>query len=590
MRFLRVICAMIVVLSIDLCATQESEAQTDPEVPEGSTWIGRIVVPAPNWRPVEDGREDWLFLGRVTSETPDRVWVDCRVCLSKADALTPAEAELIYSKAIDEGGTSARAFACRAAIRLQSYSLKEALSDTNAALAIEPAKPQYRALHSRVLAGLGQEKEADAEACAVVDAAPDSAAACWTRGKAHEPRFRSSSWAFAWHSDALHLDPYWIEAYVGRALAHIQGNRFDQALSDLETAEGFAPPDAQTAYVRAMWHARQKQFEEAIAGLGEAIRRDRNFLPAYHHRADISRDQSKYALALLDLTEILRLDPDNAERIKDRGWARLMLKDDAGAIEDYTRVVQLNPEDATAYSRRGISHSNRGELDAALEDLNRGISLSPEGTGAAALLMRAEIYVRKSEIEKAVSDLTKATTDDFLGAEAYRRRSEIYVSQREFEKAEHDLNTLVRLAPSSANAWAARAKAHLEMNRREDALEDAEKSLQINRNPIALSVRARARELEGDLSGALADYDEAIRRGAIDQQVVGNRGYLHATFGEHDLAIADFTKAIKQGPERREYYRARALSNRALGRTAEATADDKSAAAEKTAEAEKLNR
>lgn len=84
-------------------------------------------------------------------------------------------------------------------------------------------------------------------------------------------------------------------------------------------------------------------------------------------------------------------------------------------------------------------------------------------------------------------------------------------------------------------------------------------------NPDALINRANKRATNGDLEGALGDFDEAIALNPAKATAYFNRGFLHNSLGKFEAAIHDFSEAIALLPDYDEAYFQRGNSYRQLG-------------------------
>ncbi|WP_299493486.1 tetratricopeptide repeat protein [Acaryochloris sp. IP29b_bin.137] len=84
-------------------------------------------------------------------------------------------------------------------------------------------------------------------------------------------------------------------------------------------------------------------------------------------------------------------------------------------------------------------------------------------------------------------------------------------------------------------------------------------------NPDALINRANKRAINGDMDGALGDFDEAIALNPARATAYFNRGFLYNTLGKFEAAIHDFSEAIALLPDYDEAYYQRGNSYRQLG-------------------------
>src|SRR5205809_4013108 len=89
--------------------------------------------------------------------------------------------------------------------------------------------------------------------------------------------------------------------------------------------------------------------------------------------------------------------------------------------------------------------------------------------------------------------------------------------------------------------------------------------------------RAQARRLKKDTAGAIADYTRAIELGSTNPAAYNNRGNARSENNDRDGAIADYTRAIELKPDYARAYYNRAVTKEAKGDKTGAEADFKMA-------------
>ncbi|WP_139458623.1 tetratricopeptide repeat protein, partial [Bathymodiolus thermophilus thioautotrophic gill symbiont] len=77
-------------------------------------------------------------------------------------------------------------------------------------------------------------------------------------------------------------------------------------------------------------------------------------------------------------TQIIELDPENANVFNNRGNAYSKLKNYEKAIENYNQAIKLKPDHANSFYNRGNVYSDLKRHKKAIEDYDQAIKLKPE--------------------------------------------------------------------------------------------------------------------------------------------------------------------------------------------------------------------
>jgi len=89
-------------------------------------------------------------------------------------------------------------------------------------------------------------------------------------------------------------------------------------------------------------------------------------------------DDKNYEQAIAPLNEAIRLHPGYAHAYYARGTAYYNLKEYFRALADHDRAIQLEPDFVAAYYARGVAHLTLGHNEQAIKDLERFLSESTD--------------------------------------------------------------------------------------------------------------------------------------------------------------------------------------------------------------------
>jgi tetratricopeptide (TPR) repeat protein len=235
-------------------------------------------------------------------------------------------------------------------------------------------------------------------------------------------------------------------------------------------------------------------------------------------------------------------DPTESEKVRaiayvGRGLAWLSKGNLDRAMADLTDAIRLNPNDSLAYNDRALIWRDMGDVDHAIADFNEAIRLDPLPRSDVPGIPHVNVYTNrglawqaKGDVDRALADFDQALRQDGNDADAYFRRGQFFiVSKRDLDRAIADLGAAIRLDPNHAQAYYMRGAARYEQYTRA--------SFWIERD---------------DLAGAIADYSEVIRLDPQNARAYYARGLAWNTDGDRDRAVADFTEAVRLNPLNQE--------------------------------------
>ena len=86
--------------------------------------------------------------------------------------------------------------------------------------------------------------------------------------------------------------------------------------------------------------------------------------------------KGSYDKANFEFTMALKLKPNSAEALIERGTTYNQLGDYQKAIEDFSKAITLSNKNYLAFNNRGVAYFRSGEVHKAIEDLQKAISLN----------------------------------------------------------------------------------------------------------------------------------------------------------------------------------------------------------------------
>jgi tetratricopeptide (TPR) repeat protein len=214
-------------------------------------------------------------------------------------------------------------------------------------------------------------------------------------------------------------------------------------------------------------------------------------------------------------------------------------------IAGCTRIAEDAHESSVirsaAYVARGLAWQSKGDTDHALSDFNAAIRINPKDS--LAYNNRGMLWRERGDADRAIADFTAAIAIDPLprSDEAFSRRGKSVVPRRE------------------VNIYENRALTLLERSDFDGAIADFDQA--IRRDPNAAESyngRGAAWRAKGELDRALADFSYAIKLDGTNLGASYNRGLVEVANGKHDAALADLATVLHLDPDFVDAYEARA--------------------------------
>ncbi len=240
-------------------------------------------------------------------------------------------------------------------------------------------------------------------------------------------------------------------------------------------------------------------------------------------RGVVRSRKKEYDKAIADLGQAIRRDPKNFTAYYNRGLVWHLKREFIEAVNDFDQAIQLSPNNVDALTHRGAALATTGDYDQALTDFDQALRLDPRSVEA--LCGRGLVWYHKKEYDRAIAEYDEAIRLDPKKAAIYYARGLAWEFKHKSIEAVNDFDQTIRLSPNHVNALTSRGKALAETGEYDKAIADFDQALRLNpRSVDALYCRGLARCFKKEYDKAIADYDEVLRLDPNHATVYRDRG------------------------------------------------------------------
>ncbi len=316
---------------------------------------------------------------------------------------------------------------------------------------------------------------------------------------------RAYKTALAHYNECLRLDPFFWDAYYGRALSRERLGDAKGALTDYNIFLESKPEQVEALFSRAVLRYNNGQWALAGEDFSLLLRKPGGTTNMVFHQTNTSGGNTK----VMTLQGNRRADYLNYLGLID--WR---LKKYQQAIVYLDSALQLLPNMADFWVNRGIVKQSLRDTLAAVKDFKSALQIDPEHALANHnLALLGGLNGKEKETEKLITEAIEKNPNLIY---SYEERGFLRMKARNWKGALADFNQAILLDANDPDNW-----------------------LQ----------RGIVKEKLKDMSGALADYSQAIKLKDDYERAWMNRGNLLSKMNRLGEAIEDYTIAITHYPE-----------------------------------------
>lgn len=305
---------------------------------------------------------------------------------------------------------------------------------------------------------------------------------------------------------------------------------------------------AETYYGVGLAHYREKQNEQAIKALDQAIALQPEYGKAYGLRGLVHERLNHYDQAIADFSKFIDLDPQNAGTYLLRGRTYLWSKQQEKSISDLSTAITLNPRLAEAYYYRGLAYAELTRYDHAVSDFGQAIAIKPQHANS--YIRRGIAYRSLERYEQAISDFEQAIALKPREAEAYYQRSLVYTRLKQYEKVITDCDQAIALRPDYAKAYAVKGVTLPLLGRTQEAIDALRQCIRIGNDPTLVDI---AKKSIVKLGGTV-EAPPVLTQPAASQAPANRRLFVLATTDKAIYYLDTDTLTVTKDDNNRTYY------------------------------------
>ena len=308
----------------------------------------------------------------------------------------------------------------------------------------------------------------------------------------------------------------------------------------------------------------QRQWQEALQSLNEAIKLDPKCSEAYFQRGSLLADAGQAGAALADFSKAIELSPNDAKLRHTRGFLLMTQKQIDAAIADFTAAIEINPKFTPSLNNRGLAWLAKDDRAKARADFEQALQVDPKYVEA--LINRGFTAYQSKHHKQAIADYDQALKLAPDNVNAFNNRGMAYFEMKDFEHAAADFTQAIAHERYNPKFYLQRRACYLELDRAEDAQADAAKvawlgKLNVLNRTVTQEPKAAGNYVElaqhliagGEPKVGLASYETAMQVQPGYGRSYSSRAEFWLSQGEFDKAIADCDRALKIEPHFEAY-------------------------------------
>lgn len=263
----------------------------------------------------------------------------------------------------------------------------------------------------------------------------------------------------------------------------------------------------------------------------------------HQQRADRYLKEGKLKDAVIELRNVVQLDPKDDSAYYELGETYLKLKKGGEAFQSFSRAVSANPENLKAQLKLGQIFLLARKTKEARKKAELLLAKSKENIDALSLL--AGVQVQEKDIDSAIKTLEKITAIAPDHFNTYLSLGRLYLIKKNLDQSERAYQKAILLQPKSKVPYVELANVFSMEGKWDKAETELKKMLSVSQTKyLDLPILGRFYEREGKSKDAQKAYAQAVKLAPKETVApLMNLGAFYARQKDYAHALVSFEKA-----------------------------------------------
>lgn len=282
-----------------------------------------------------------------------------------------------------------------------------------------------------------------------------------------EYKLKNNENTFKNYELAIQLRPKEIDLYINRGEYYFELDLIEKAEADFKEILAIDSTNIYAYGGLGRNYLKEKRYDLAEKNLTKAIQFNNLYYVALQLRAQTFFEQNKFKEAILDILEVISIEPEESDS-RDT-FLTYSLNDYEFALTELNEKSKDAPFSEYWNTTRARLFNKNGKYAAAIKEFNQLIKyLGKENNIEYLISERASTYENAGLYEKAIQDYDYLIANDSKESLYYSQRATSYRYAGNYEKAIEDLNRAIELEPKEYWNFYMRGWIYVEMLKETD--------------------------------------------------------------------------------------------------------------------------